>query len=112
MPTSNSNASFPATSNAQSAVISFSGSGDNTVVAGVAGKTIRILKLVFNVAATTNITLKHGATAWTGAMPFVANMGFVEDAETDPFITASGEAFVINSSVAVQVSGYVKYTQD
>lgn len=112
MPSSNLNANFPSTSNAQIAVISFSTAADQTVVAGVAGKTIRILKLAFVSAGTTNITLKHGSTAWTGAMPFVANMGFVEDAEQDPFITAAGEAFVITNSQAVQVSGYVKYTQD
>jgi hypothetical protein len=112
MPSTNLNANFPGTSNAQTAIISFATAADQTVIAGAAGKTIRILKLAFVSAGTTNITLKHGTTAWSGVMPFVANMGFVEDAETNPFITLAGEAFVITSSAAVQVSGYVKYTQD
>lgn len=111
MPASNLNANFPGTTNAQVIAVSFAASGDNTVIAGVAGKSIAIVKLVIVAAAATNIVLKHGATAWTGAIPFAANSGFAEDGETDPFITAAGEAFVINSSNAVQVSGYVKYTQ-
>lgn len=96
----------------QNAVISFAALGDNTIIAAVAGKKIFIFRLYFIVAAATNITFKKGATALTGAMPFNTNQGIVLDPTECPWHqTEIAEAFIINSSIAVQVSGSVGYIQ-
>jgi hypothetical protein len=92
--------------------INFSASGDNTVVAGAAGLGIYVFKYFLVVGAATNLTFKDGTTALTGAIPLVANMSMVFDFDTRPwYSTASGNALIINSSVAVQVSGRVYYLQ-
>lgn len=95
------------------ASISFAGSGDNTVVAGVALKTVRIFKMFFTVASATTITFKDTTpTSFTGAMTLNAGGSFTLDFDTEPwFLTATAKGFVITSSNAVQVSGAVWYTQ-
>lgn len=95
------------------AAISFAASGDNTIVVGVALQTIRAFRLVFVVSGATNIIIKNGAgTNLTGAMAFTANGSFaVDDSSIPEFITSAGNALIINSSNAVQVSGYIDYTQ-
>jgi len=100
--------------------INFSSNGDNTVIAGVAGKTIRVLSIFFKVQAAVNITFKDGASnALTGAMPFAAFDSLTFDFRSGPtvlepfpwFETAPGNAFVMNLSVGTQVSGTVYFTQ-
>ena len=94
------------------AVIDFSGSGANTIVAGVAGKKIYIFRLYFILGGASNLTFKDGSTALTGAMPFLANGYMVLDPTLVPWHEcASGDAFIINSSNAVQVSGAIGYVQ-
>lgn len=90
-----------------------SGSGDVTIVAGVSLQTVRVYKIFLTVSATTNLVIKDGSTALTGAMTFFAGGSFVLDFNpADPwFITTAGNAFVINSSASVQMSGRVYYTQ-
>src|SRR5712692_2858354 len=93
-------------------VVNFSGSGDQTIVTGVAGQTIRIMRVLLNTGAATNLTFKDGTTALTGAMAFAANGGLVLDDSDEPwYIAADGNNFVINSSAAVQVSGTIWFTQ-
>ncbi len=91
------------------AVISFAASGDNTVVAAGAGsQTVKVYRLMLVVSGATNLTFKSGATGLTGAMAFTANGSMVLDLSGEPwFTTGAATAFVINSSVAVQVSGQV-----
>lgn len=96
----------------QNAVISFAASGDNIIVAAVTGKKIYVFRLYFILGATSTITFKRGTTSLSGAMPFNANQGMVLDPTECPWHqTDSGEAFVINSSNAVQVSGSIGYIQ-
>lgn len=93
-----------------SAKIDFSGSGDNTIVSGQAGKQIKLASLVLTVGGETNLTLKSGATAITGPMDFGGTdepRGIVDTHGYCALELAVGQNFVINSSVAVQVSGYV-----
>ena len=93
-----------------SAKIDFSGSGDNTIVTGQAGKQIKLASLVFTVGGETNITLKAGAVAITGPMDFGGTnepRGVVDTHGYCALELAVGQSFVINSSAAVQVSGYV-----
>lgn len=93
-----------------SAKIDFSGSGDNTIVSGQAGKKIKLASLVLTVGGETNLTLKAGATAITGPMDFGGTdepRGIVDTHGYCALELATGQSFVINSSAAVQVSGYV-----
>lgn len=90
--------------------IDFATAADHTIVAGVAGKKIKITNLLFTVGGETNITLKSGSTALTGAMDFGGTdepRGMVDAHSILPLELAAGESFVIGSSGAVQVSGYV-----
>lgn len=95
-----------------SAVINFSASGDNIVIAGLPSTTIRIFKLFLVVGSSTNITIKNNLTALTGPIPMLAFGSMVLDFDSDPwFVTSTGNDFVINSSSAAQISGTVYYTQ-
>lgn len=91
-------------------------SGDQTIVAGVAGKTIRIYDMVWRASGTVNVTLKDGAgTNLEGVHNCIQGDGIVYDEKTsgEPhFILASGNAFILNLSGATQVSGHLWYTQE
>lgn len=105
----------PTTSLYSHAAISFSASGDNVVIAGVGGQTIRVYRIFFvnaDGSTTTNVTIKDSTpTSFTGAFPLVPNGSFSGDGQGDPpWTTATGKGFVINSSAAVQISGEVWYT--
>ena len=90
--------------------IDFAGGGDETLVAGQAGKKIKVTSMSFTVAGETNITMKAGGTAITGPMDFGGTnepRGMVISHGYVPYEIAAGSALVINSSAAVQVSGYI-----
>lgn len=100
----------------QSAVINFATSGDNTLIAAVAGKTITVVSLFLVVAGATNLTFKDGTggTALTGAISMSANgsISFDEKDNFDYFSTSNvANNFVLNSSNAVQVSGRIYFVQ-
>jgi hypothetical protein len=108
-------AALQSTSALTSAAITFSSSGDNTVVSAGAGQvTTRVHRLFIVVAGATSITIKNGAGAsLTGAMPLSAGGSIVLDFNQEPwFKTSAATAFIINSSAAVQVSGMVDYVKD
>jgi hypothetical protein len=99
------------------AAISFTTTGDNTVIAGVAGKVITIVSMVLVSTGTTNITVKDGTggTALSGAMPLAAGVPLVlpPDPTVDWYQSAvAGNNFVLNQSGAVQISGTVWYVQN
>lgn len=98
------------TQSVTSAKIDFATSGDHTIVAGQAGKKIKVTALTFTVAGETNITMKAGSTAITGAMDFGGTNephGIVIPHGYIPYEVTEGESLIMNSSSAVQVSGYV-----
>jgi len=95
------------------AAINFAASGDNTVIAaGGATQIIRVYRIFFVSAGTTNITFKSGASVLlSGAMPFAANGSLTFSMEGEPWFTCgAGQAFVINNSAAIQISGTVYST--
>lgn len=94
------------------AVINFAGSGDNTVVAGIAGSPVRVYAFVFTVNGATNIIFKDGANVISGAFILTGNGSSMELPLSDEpvYETTLGNAFVMNSSNAVQVSGSLWYT--
>lgn len=94
------------------AVINVSSSGDNSVVAAVTGKKIRVLAytLVCDAAVAVKFTDGASGTAKTGAMSFAANGG-----STPPFCpvghleTSANTALVLNLASAVGVRGHLTY---
>lgn len=92
------------------AAINFASSGDNTIVSSDPINRIIIHRLWFVVGAATNLTFKDNLPS-PAAVPMAANGALVFDLSGDPwFITDPNTAFIINSSVAVQVSGEVYYS--
>jgi len=97
------------------AIINISASGDNTIIAAPSGTSEYIvidhINLVPNSAV--SVLLKSGSTSLSGTYALTSNQGFVlENSYQDEagLITCTvNEAFVINLSGAVQVSGFVKY---
>jgi hypothetical protein len=86
--------------------------GNNTIQAapGV-GSRLRLVEIVFITTLANNITLLSGATALSGALPFAANTGINWSASTFLATIDCGgnEAFILNFSVATQVSGWIKF---
>ena len=99
--------------NLSSLPINFSGAGDNSVIPNSPGLLIRVYRIWFVVAAVTNITFKRGSTLLSGAAPFQANGSLVFDFTGEPWwnTLSDQEAFIINSSNAVAVTGQVYYEQ-
>lgn len=96
------------------AVIDFAGSGDNTVLAAVTGKKIRVLSLFLIAAGTVVTRFESGAsgTALTGQMNLVANTGFV--LPFNPlgwFETASNALLNLELSAAISVDGGLVYVE-
>lgn len=87
-------------------------SGDNIIVAGITGQVIRVFKIFAVAASSVQVTPVDGTpsgTAFTGALTLGS---FALDFDSQPWFTTSvGNAFVLNLSTGVQVSGSVYYTQ-
>jgi len=99
----------------QRAAISVATSGDNTLVAAVAGKKIKVLSVKLIVSGAVDLCFESGAggEALTGVMSMAQDgNGFVLPA-TQPgfhwFETAAGQALNLDLSDAVQVSGCLSY---
>lgn len=96
------------------AAISESSSGDNTVVAAVSGKRIRVLSYVL--IATGAVAVKFvsdaSGTDITGAMDLGANGGVsAPHSPSGHYQTGVGEALILNLGAAVQVSGHLTYIE-
>ena len=96
------------------AVIDAASSGDQTIVAAVASKKIRVLSVFMISAGTVNARFESGAggTALTGQMNLVANSGFV--LPFNPigwFQTAAATLLNLELSGAVSVDGALTYCE-
>ena len=88
-------------------------SGDNTIVAAVAGKKIRVHQLFIVSAGTVTVRFESGAggTALTGQMSHVDTSGEVLPFnEVGWFETVAGELLNLELSGAVSVDGALAYT--
>lgn len=97
----------------QQADINISASGDNIVIAAVPGRQIIIYKMWLVSNAAVNVTFKNGAsTNFNGfAVPLTgqgSSMFFPFDGKSY-WETTSGNAFIINNSGAVQITGRIHY---
>jgi len=94
------------------AKISFAGAENKEIIAAVPGFLICIATLALTVAGQTNLTLNSDDTALSGALDLGGTnepRGLTHTLGDYPLKTASGEAFKIDSSLAVQVSGFTTY---
>src|SRR3990167_8156397 len=105
--------SLPYDEKLKNIVVSFSSSGDNTIISDPTQGYIAIdnINLVPNSAV--SLKLITGTTDFSGTYSLTANQGFTQDntfCNQDGIITClPGEAFKINLSSAVQCSGFCRY---
>jgi hypothetical protein len=96
------------------AVIHCNTSGDNTVVAAVTSKKIRVVKYSLVVAGAMTVRWESGAsgTALTGQMSFAANGGISEPfTPTGLFETAAGALLNLELSAATYADGVLQYIE-
>lgn len=95
------------------AAINTSSSGDNTVVAAVAGKKIRVLAYLVGVSATQQLTWKSGAgTSLAGQLSFAQYGGVSAPLnQIGWFETAVGEPLVLNLGQAALTGGHLTYIE-
>lgn len=96
------------------AIIDGATSGDNTLVAAVTAKKIRVLALFLVAAGTVNVRFESGAggTALTGQMNLIANTGF--SLPYNPagwFETASNTLLNMELSAAISCDGCLTYIE-
>lgn len=94
--------------------VSASTSGNNTLIAAVASKKIRVLSytLVCTSAVTAKFQSGAGGTDLTGAMPFGANGGVsVPFNPVGHFETAVNTLLNLSLGSGVQVSGHINYVE-
>jgi hypothetical protein len=107
----------PATANWSQAVINCSSLGANIIVGGVGGQTVRVMRILFvncDPTLTSDVTIQDTApTSFTGPIRFMSGSSFNgTDSNGEPlYISATGKGIQLNTSVAVQLSGTVWYTQ-
>lgn len=108
----------PKTGLLSKAIINTNTTGANTIIAGVAGQTIRIMRQILQVqisgSGSTTITPEdsNGPTALTGPFQFFNGGEFnLEDSGEPWFITSVAGGYVLNQTGTAQLSGIVYYTQ-
>lgn len=92
-------------------------SGDNTIVAAVPDRQIRVINYTAIASGDVAVRWKSGSvTALSGAMALTSNGGAAPSGTGQSpaghigvFETARGEALVLNLSAAIQVSGHLAY---
>lgn len=98
----------------KSAVINTSTSGDNTIVAAVATKRIRVLAVAIVSDGTTDVRWESGAsgTALTGQIPLQAREGYTISNPWGLFETAAVNTLLnLELTAAVNVHGWVTYIE-
>ncbi|NOY41184.1 MAG: hypothetical protein GXP26_05025 [Planctomycetes bacterium] len=93
------------------AKIDASTSGDNTLVAAVSGKQLRLLGLVLVASGAVSVQLKSGSTEISGPMALATNGILEGHAGWGLMETVAGEALVLNLSGAVAVGGWLTFQE-
>lgn len=107
----------PVTSRYQSMLINTNINGNNTIIPGIGGQTIRVMGLFLQVTdivlGVVELIFRDGAaTNLTGQMVFSSGSTFTLDRDGEPwFVTTPGNAFVINQNQGSLITGRVYYTQ-
>lgn len=102
---------FGTVSDMQHAAVNVSSSGNTTIVAAVAGKSIMVMQYDLVAAGDVAVTFQSsGGTVVNGPRAFAANGGISSPyAPHGHFKTAKGEGLVLNLGGAVQVGGSILY---
>jgi hypothetical protein len=103
-------AGAPTSSLYSAANVSVAASGDNTVIAGIAGQTIRLYALALTLAAPVDVALKDGATV-LGTFQGVTALIFDPLIGNPRWVTSAGNGLVVNLAAAVACKGTVWFTQ-
>lgn len=96
------------------AAIDAASSGDNTLIAAVTDKKIRILSVFLIAAGAVNVRFESdtGGTALTGQMNLTTNSGFVLPYNPVGHMeTVAGELLNLELSGAVSVDGAISYVE-
>jgi len=96
------------------AIIDAATSGDNTLVAAVSGKKIRVVSVVLIASAAVNVRFESGAsgTALTGQMNLTTNSGFAPGfIPIGHFETATNTLLNLELSSANSVDGWITYIE-
>jgi hypothetical protein len=94
------------------AIIAAASSGDNTILAAVAGKRFRVTSYVLVAAGAVSAKWRSATNDMSGAMALAANGGVsADDAAAGVLETNPGEALVINLSGAVATAGHLTYVE-
>ncbi len=86
--------------------INFKGAGDNSVLAGVAGKSITVSKLALAALAPVNVTVKG-----TSVEPLAVKVEAQDFSSLCPITLDTGEALVLTADADVATGGFVEYQQ-
>lgn len=86
--------------------------GDNTVIAAVTGKKLRILAYVFTATTAGVVAFKDSVTTFASFSP-PANGGasYPGGVHAPAFETGTGEAFVVNTTASQDVVGHITYQE-
>lgn len=96
------------------AVIDDASSGDNTLVAAVTDKVIRVYDVVLIAAGTVTVRFEDGAggTALTGQMELTAQVGFAPGFNpVGHFETSESTLLNLELSAAISVDGWLIYAE-
>lgn len=103
---------YPPLSDIKRAVIDHASNGDNTLVAAVTGKKIRVLQFVIVSAGSVTVRFESGAsgTALTGQMTLATGGGVSSGWNpAGHFETVAGALLNLELSAGVSVDGYLTY---
>lgn len=102
----------------KTAKIDLTTAGDQTIVAGIPGKKIRVLAYIVNISNNSYIQWKSGSTAisgqmhMTGGSSIAIHLGDQWPAGGLPvLLTEPGESLILNVGGAVTVGGHITYVE-
>lgn len=94
------------------AKIDANNSGDATIVAAVSGKRIKVIAGFYVVASDLTVKWKSNSTALTGDLPISGHSGMILPlCQVGYFVTAVGEALILNLSSGVAIGGSITYIE-
>lgn len=93
-------------------LIACGSSGDNTLVAGVSGKIIRVRRIILSAESGVTMKLKDGAADEMCHLYTMRSTVVEENPGDWLFVLQPGNGLVLNLSSAVNVGGAVWYTQE
>lgn len=93
-------------------VFDISAAGNNEIVAGLTGKSIRLHQLFLETAGDVNLTVKSGSNAISHVIEFLDGDKLILDPHKTPwFKTAQGQSLNFFLSGSVEVKGIVYYKE-